>query len=643
MNIKDIARLANVSVSTVSKIINKKDASISDETRERVLKIVKDYNYTPYSGIPAKEGQKSFLIGVVLDVSQPHESLGTYLVDQARRNGYAAIVYRSDGPEEELKNVTSLCGYAIDGVIWDRRRDFLPESARALEKKGVPVRLIDSYSPNSADNSCVDYRQLGRMAASCLIDHKHRDLICILPSRGYLEECFFQGVQMTLLENGLSVGQEAAYVVDEQGEELPAKLLSENTGVVCFSEREAARVYDFCNRKNRRIPKYLSVISLTEGPAPGFQPDLTRVEAPYRELAEYVCRRLVADMEGKRTVEAASYARGRLFPGKSVDVPLALNKQKIVAVGSINMDILIALETFPKIGETLMTENVTTMPGGKALNQAVGASRLGADVYLIGKVGKDYEGAEIFDYLRSTTINFEGVSHTSKAGTGRAYVQIQNNGESGIVIYGGANDTLSSQDISRNAAAFHNASFLLLNTEFNREAVKYAAQAAWNENVKILLKPSAVKKVSEDLIQKAYIFMPNERELELLRPSGESLEAKAAWFLSRGAKNVIVTLGSRGCYWSDGRHSQYFSAYSVKTVDTTGAADAFAATLVVYLTKGRSMEESIRCASCAAGVSTAHWGAAPAMIDQNALKLYLASENQNSERTATTAVRPDAV
>lgn len=631
MNIKEIAKLANVSVSTVSKIINNKDRNISADTRQRVLKIVKDYHYTPYAGIPDKSGQKTFLIGIALDASQNHDTLGARLVEEARKNGYSTLVCRSATPEEELKNLSVLCGYGMDGFLWDKIEGSLPESEDILRKKGIPCRKMDFFSPCTLDNACIDYRLLGRAAARHLLGKKHTTLFCVAERRGYLEECFFQGFQMAFLENNLPVDQGMFCILEENDGEIPARFLFDNTGAVCFSEKLAAELYELSARKNRRIPKYLSVIALKDSRLSCFQPRLTSLSLPYSDLAHYICYRLTADMEEKRAVEAPFSTRCELLDGESTDVPLTRRKQRIVVVGAINMDTLFSLNAFPKMGETTLARSITVLPGGKGLNQAVGVSRLGAEAYLIGKVGKDYEGSELFDYLKSNEISTEGVSHTSKAGTGHAYVHIQSDGESGIVIYNGANGTLTSQDISQNIAAFQHASFCLLQTEIDAEAVEYAARVAYNEKVRILLKPAAIATLSDELIQKVFLFLPNEKEIDRLCPFERTYEGKADYFLKKGAKNVIITLGHKGCYWSNGKNSRYFEAAKVNVVDTTGAADAFASALAVYLTRDYPMETAIRYATFAAGFSTTKWGVPPALIDRTTLEFYMTSGETTTE------------
>ena len=141
MNIREIAKLAGVSVATVSKVINKKDQNISDDTRRRVLKIVKEYNYTPYAGVAKRREGKTFLVAIALDASQDHEYLGSLLMEDFRREGYSTLVCRSGSAEEEFRNLTAMCGYNPDGLVWDKREDSLEGCLEMIRAGNISFHL----------------------------------------------------------------------------------------------------------------------------------------------------------------------------------------------------------------------------------------------------------------------------------------------------------------------------------------------------------------------------------------------------------------------------------------------------------------------------------------------------------------------
>lgn len=126
------------------------------------------------------------------------------------------------------------------------------------------------------------------------------------------------------------------------------------------------------------------------------------------------------------------------------------------------MDILLGLDEALQGGEFATARSCIKVPGGKGLNQAVGAAKLGADAYLIGRLGKDYEGSIIYDFLKSHKVNMDGIIIDEHANTGNAYVHVLKDGEASIIGYYGASDLLCAKDIEEKAYLFENASYCLV-------------------------------------------------------------------------------------------------------------------------------------------------------------------------------------
>ena len=144
MNIKDIARLSGVSVSTVSKVMNRKDASISQETREKVLRTAREYNYTPYASVISPAG-KTFLIGVLFRSSSTVRTTLNGILEQARELGYGILIADSgSNPEGELKALASFCKNRVNGVLWEAAGEESQKNTGELEKAGIPYLLFDS-------------------------------------------------------------------------------------------------------------------------------------------------------------------------------------------------------------------------------------------------------------------------------------------------------------------------------------------------------------------------------------------------------------------------------------------------------------------------------------------------------------------
>ena len=296
MTIKDIARLAGVSTSTVSKIMNGKGNGISPETSERVLKIVKEYNYKPYEGIRSAQNTRSFLIGVLIDGNGVQQGFLTGILETARRLGYSTIACTSKKPEEEYKSLMMMLRHNVDGVIWEPLSDSDPQCAAELGKSGIPVLAVGDGGAHQDGSVSFDYQRVGYLAMEALMKSKHRHVICLTDASGGKYDRFKAGCEQCMFDYQVPVDNLIHHAMDagDLGELVPFTV----TGVVCTSASLAARVLEEASRTNRRIPKYLSVVCLNAADEGGSRlPGATQVMLPYGELGECVCRRLVLAIE----------------------------------------------------------------------------------------------------------------------------------------------------------------------------------------------------------------------------------------------------------------------------------------------------------------------------------------------------------
>lgn len=178
MTIKEIAQLAGVSISTVSKIVNNKDENINVETRNRVLKIVKDYNYTPYGTAKNTSEAKTFILGVLLKSTPKTNLFLNGIILAAQKNGYSILLYDSaESTSVELKNITSLCKNNVDGVIWEPVSHLSLEYERYFNEQGIETCRING--PDDPASYSIDFAQMGYEAAQILIRHGHSKLGCL--------------------------------------------------------------------------------------------------------------------------------------------------------------------------------------------------------------------------------------------------------------------------------------------------------------------------------------------------------------------------------------------------------------------------------------------------------------------------------
>lgn len=302
----------------------------------------------------------------------------------------------------------------------------------------------------------------------------------------------------------------------------------------------------------------------------------------------------------------------------------------------MNMDVTLEASRIPVKGETQIAEKLYVFPGGKGANQAVGAGKLGGQVYMIGCLGNDMDGRELYTSLVENHVHMDGVLFDTVLPSGKAYINVDQGGESTIVVYQGANRSLNQSQIQKCRYLFESAAYCLLSMEIPDEIVEYTIRTCRRTGTEVILKPSATEQVKEELYADVSYFIPNENELHLLVPGDMSIEEKAELLRKKGVKNVIVTLGARGCYLANGQVSMYFEGSGFEAVDTTGGADSFISALAVCLSEGKPLVQAVRFAIYASGITVTRYGVQPALPDRRAVDVY---EDEIYGRQSTTGER----
>ncbi len=310
-------------------------------------------------------------------------------------------------------------------------------------------------------------------------------------------------------------------------------------------------------------------------------------------------------------------------------MPFNLNTPKIVVVGSINMDTYLHVSQLPDTGKTVSTSTSSVYPGGKGINQAIGASKLGQHVALIGNVGSDLDSDNIYRALQEYGVDTYGIKRCFHLDTGKAYIFVESGGHSMISILAGANNIFTPEDIREKEHLFENTGYCLIQSEIPVETVQEACKIAHKYQVKTILKPSACSYFPSELLSNVDIIIPNEDELNVLCPNKTSMEERAKSLMEHGIKTVIITLGERGCYVKTKEWEEYFPAVPFISVDSTGASDAFISALASYLLYGYTLKEAIKIATYAAGFCISREGVVPSLIDRNSLESYIRQKEVN--------------
>ncbi len=300
---------------------------------------------------------------------------------------------------------------------------------------------------------------------------------------------------------------------------------------------------------------------------------------------------------------------------------------EIVVVGSLNADLVVRTPHFPRPGETIQGQDLATIAGGKGANQAVAAARLGAGVTMVGCVGADSFGSTLIENLKQNKVDARHVRRDGSAATGTAIIIVDGNGENSIVLSPGSNAKIAPHDVE--PAVLSGAKLLLLQLEIPLETVLHAARLARDRKIGVILNPAPARDLPDELLKSADYIVPNETELSQLAGKKvrdkDSLEAAARSLLSRGPKNVVVTLGQKGALVVNRSGRQYVDSYKVKPVDTTGAGDAFIGGMAVALLRRKSLTDAVQYACACGALATTRFGAQPSLPTAQEVKDFLRS------------------
>ncbi len=285
----------------------------------------------------------------------------------------------------------------------------------------------------------------------------------------------------------------------------------------------------------------------------------------------------------------------------------------VSVVGSIHMDFYIRLPKLPQQDETVIGYGFTMLPGGKGANQAVAATRLGAETYFIGRIGKDVFGSQLIDILRSNNVNTDYVTIDDTTHTGIAFILLNTSGENMIAVAPGTDYKVSKDDINKAIDVIKRSNAVLLQLEIPLDTVIYAARVSWENGVNVILNPAPATHLPEEIYRYIYAMTPNRVELSMLSgiqvKSFDDIVKAGRMLIKKGVKYVIATLGGDGAMVISEHSAVHVPAYRVEVVDTTGAGDVFSAALAVFIAEGMDIIDACRMANAAAALKITRMGA----------------------------------
>lgn len=285
---------------------------------------------------------------------------------------------------------------------------------------------------------------------------------------------------------------------------------------------------------------------------------------------------------------------------------------KVLNFGSLNADYVYKLPHVVMKGETISSRSLNTYPGGKGLNQSIALGKAGAEVYHAGAIGED--GRFLVDFLNESGVNTKFVKIFSDIKSGHAIIQNDDEGDNCILLYGGANQAITKEQVDETMAEFSDGDYLVLQNEINE--LKYIVEKAHEKGMQIVLNPSPMnEKITELPLEYINYFLLNEIEAgQILGRTVDSPdEIIAALAEVFPHAKIVLTLGGDGSVYSDGTKKIAQHIYKVETVDTTAAGDTFTGYFIAGELKGQATEVSMDMAAKAAAITVSRPGAGVAI------------------------------
>ncbi|MBC7194174.1 MAG: ribokinase [Caldisericia bacterium] len=281
----------------------------------------------------------------------------------------------------------------------------------------------------------------------------------------------------------------------------------------------------------------------------------------------------------------------------------------IYVLGSINFDLVVYSNRFPEIGETIKGSQILFNLGGKGANQAISAKKLNGEVLFIGRLGSDFFGKFLIDYLNEIKLNYQ-IKIEKEINSGIAIINVDSEGRNKIVLYEGANGKVGDEEIDFIKEKIKKDDLLLLQGEIPIETIYETSKIAFENGAIVIFDPAPAKKEFLQILPYVTYLTPNEIELETLTSKEGDFEKKLDFLIERGAYSVIAKLGEKGIFYKDkeGRRIK-IDAYKVNAIDTTAAGDIFNGAFASSLNRGVPLYDSLKFSVAASGISVTRKGA----------------------------------
>ena len=304
--------------------------------------------------------------------------------------------------------------------------------------------------------------------------------------------------------------------------------------------------------------------------------------------------------------------------------------KKIVVFGSFVVDLMGRGPHLPVPGETVKSAFFKMGAGGKGFNQSVAAHKAGGSVTMVTKLGQDTFSNVSLGTMKELGMDTSRVITTPDYPTGVALIEVdETTGQNAIMVIPSACDHIEDAEVDALRDLIADADYVLTQLETNMSSIRRVIEMAHGMGKTIILNTAPVQPVADDLLAKVSIVTPNEVEAGILSGvkvvDAQSAQKAAEWFLSKGVKSVVITMGGMGAFIADGDRREMMPSFKVNVLDTTGAGDAFSGGFVTALAEGKDIFEACRFASATAALSVERMGTTPAMPTRAEIDAFLSS------------------
>ena len=301
--------------------------------------------------------------------------------------------------------------------------------------------------------------------------------------------------------------------------------------------------------------------------------------------------------------------------------------KKALIIGSLNIDMTVKVEKLPKLGETIFGNEFYESCGGKGANQAVAVAKLGMETEMIGMVGKDIQGKKLIQNLADNGVKADNVIKSDEL-TGRAIITVDKNGDNNIIVIAGSNFKITEKDIQNKINVIAENDVVILQNEIPLSVVEFCLLKAKELGKITVFNPAPATTLNDRIFHNTDYLILNETEMEEIFEIKISDEGYAEKILHKkeehGIKNIILTLGEKGCIFFDKNNKiNEYGAYKVKAVDTTAAGDSFIGAFAMKICECGDTGEAIKYATAVSAIVVTRQGAQSSIPTKDEIEDFL--------------------